>query len=177
MGRDGISVSYRNEKEDVRAAARLAASVVPGMVRVRRGAQLVLGMLLACGLLYGLTSGGDLPALVTLATFVGATFVAALWSSRWFWAFQTTRNPVARNGIGEMTFEADKDGITTSKVGSSGTFAWSQIERIAADDDAVIFCIGTRIFTYVPARALSETDRVTLRQLAGNSPASVDIPL
>lgn len=180
MEGDVVSVSYLNEPADLKAAARLAAHVVPTMVRFRRGAQFVLASLVAFWVMYLLVvvipRDGDPGAPIAVLAPLGAvTAGTLLWSLDGFWAFQAARHPLARRTIGETTLRVDSEGVAQGIVGSSGTWAWSLIDRVADGDETLLFNVGNQLYAYVPSRVLSDADRATIRRLAAGGPEWRDL--
>lgn len=179
MAAETVSVAYRTTEDDLRAAARLATYAVPSVARIRRAAQfgaVLLGAALVLYLAVLLSQDdGDGPSPLVLGGAGGGTVVLALYSTRRFWAFHAARNPTSRDSLGDMTFQADHTGITTTTSDSSGSHDWSRIERVAESDDGMVFTVGPQLFLYVPARALSNADKANLRRLTAEVPHRLDL--
>lgn len=179
MGEDTVSVSYRNDRDDVRAAALVAARVLPVRRTLRRVGRVFVvvaaGLWVLVLVMAGNVDGGigkmTFPIALTLFIML---FSISLASDRIF-AWQTARNPVSRMILGNASFRADAAGIYSSLEGSTGSFEWSRIEQVAEGRDALVFTIGSRVFYFVPTRVLSDADRTAMRQLAANGPEWLDL--
>jgi hypothetical protein len=163
-----VSVAYHNSQSDLRAAALVAARVSPLLVRIQRWARFSLAATAMLGVVYALrlTAGSGAPLM--LALLVAVIPIPAVLSSPRFFAFHTARNPTSRRALGEATFTAGPDGITTSASGTSGTFTWQAIDQVAEGTGAFVFMMGPHLFCYVPTRVLSNADRAVIRRLAGD---------
>jgi hypothetical protein len=174
-----VSVAYHNSQNDLRAATLLAARVLPGLVRIQRAARFSLAAAIVLGVVYSLRlmAGSSVSPLMFGALF-GITAVGVAFSFPRFLALLSARNPISRRTLGEATFAASPSGISTSVSGTSGTFTWQAIDRVAEGGSAVIFTIGPQLFCFVPARVLSDAERAVIRRLAagaGDGPEWLDL--
>lgn len=160
-----VAVSYELTKDDVWAAARVAAKVLPARRKLKR-IMVVLMLVGAVTFDIGLvTDDGSVPLMTAGLSVLFLSFLLA--SNRYF-VYAVLRSHVAREFLlkqPERSFRADADGVTFTTPTSSGTHAWPAIRTIVDDPAAVVFVLSSQAFHFVPAHALTPTDRETLQTL------------
>jgi hypothetical protein len=174
-GGDGVEVSYLLTKDDVRAAARVAAKVLPA----RRKLKLVMVVLMVLGAVIFdigfVTDDGSVPLMTAGLVMMILSFLLA--SDRYF-AYAVLRSHVAREFLlkhPERQFRADAEGVTFSTPTSTGSYAWSAVQNLVdrPDAGAVVFVHSSQAFNFVPTHALTEADRSTLQSLSGRARGGV----
>lgn len=161
-----VAVSYRQDKDDVRAALGVVARSLPARRKLKRTLLVLAGAGLVVFVI-GVAAGTDDSIFFPLAGFLLVVLSLLLRSDRYF-AWAILRSDVGKSFLlqdTERSFRADATGLTFTTPTSTGTQTWAAVADIVDDPAAVVLLMTTTAFYFVPGDVLTAADRTTLHAL------------